>query len=215
MMALAAVAASFYPVIASLWPHSHAEFERTCQRALDTVLLLGGLGVCVVCSAPGFLLSLIGKEFGQAAPFVMLLGALCIAKAVTSTAGPVFYIIKAQKQAFQFVAVALVMRIAVAMLLAPAYGTAGVIAGAIAVEICFGVIPSVWILQRLSGIRFRWRTVALVCLITPLSVALARLAGAGLLAATLAPVLWLAFALCAGILPIGEAVRLRFGAGRP
>jgi O-antigen/teichoic acid export membrane protein len=67
LMVLGSVGTTFYPIYAAYWPHKQEQFERTCQRSLDTVLLLAGLGVCSLLAGANFFMRLLGPDLASGA----------------------------------------------------------------------------------------------------------------------------------------------------
>lgn len=156
LMALMAVAGSFYPVIASFWPQDQAQFTQAYQRGLDTIVALAGLPLSVIWAGAGFFMGLLGEELAAGAAALRILTLLCFVKAITSMLGPVLYILKEEKKALQFIAVAVVIKALVMGLVAPRFGYRGVALGALAIELCCATVPTVYLVQRLSNYRLRW-----------------------------------------------------------
>lgn len=200
LMALMAVAGSFYPVIASFWPQDHAKFTQAYQRGLDTVIVLAGFPLSVVWAGAGFFMGLLGEELVAGAAALKILTLLCFVKAITSMLGPVLYILKEEKKALQFIAVAVVVKALVMALVAPRFGHRGVALGALAIELCCAAVPAIYLVQRLSNYRLRWGV--------PLKVACVAVAAAGLPGLILPPDSF-AGAVAAGLL----YVPLAFGSG--
>jgi O-antigen/teichoic acid export membrane protein len=200
LMALASVGATLYPVAASFWPAERDRFESACQRGVDTVALLAGLGLCPLLAGAGFFLSLLGREMTAAAPVLRVMAVLCVIKAITSTLGPLLYVVHAQKSALRFIAVALVAKAAVLLAVAPRFGAIGVAWAAVALEIGCALIPSAVLIRRYTGYRVRWSIPARVTLAMFASAALASLAAphTPLAAAVLAPVIFVPLVLLSG-----------------
>jgi O-antigen/teichoic acid export membrane protein len=203
LMALAAVAAVFYPVIASHWPHSRVRFESTSQRSLDVVFTLAGCALCPMLAAAEFLMGLLGPELAPGAPVLQVLAALCLMKAITSSVGPVFYIVGAQKQALQFIAAAVALKAGVVAVLAPRFGALGVAIGGLVVEAGVAAV-AVTLIQRIAQFRIRWRVIVTVAVVCAAASAASRLfvPGGGLAAGLVALALYVLLALAA------RAVRL-------
>jgi hypothetical protein len=87
----------------------------------------------------------------------------------------VLYVVKAQKRALQFIAVALLVKAAVVAAIAPRFGYLGVIFAALIVELCFSTVPAVYLVQQLAGFRVQWRAVLKVAMITVVAGAAPRL----------------------------------------
>lgn len=205
LMTLSAVGTTFYPVIASYWPHSREKFDGACQRGLDTVLVLAGFALSALLAGAEFFMGLLGPDLMRGAPVLRVLALLCFVKAVTSTAGPVLYVVKAQKKALQFIAVALLVKTGVMAVLAPRFGYMGVAYGALAVETCFAAVPTIYFLQKLTGFRVQWTVPVKVVLITLVAAAAPRLLGLhGLANAVLAPAIYGVLVLVIGAVRISE-----------
>jgi O-antigen/teichoic acid export membrane protein len=200
LMVLSSVGGTFYPVIASYWPHSRDKFNRICQRALESVVLLAGLAVCILLAGAEFFIGLLGPELVNGAPALRVLAVLCVVKAISATLGPVLYILHAQKKALQLVALALVLKAAVIAILAPRFGYMGVAYGALSVEVCFVLVPSLYLFQRFSGYRLHWIVplkMAMITTVAALASQLLLLPGT-LTAALLAPALYIPLAFLSG-----------------
>jgi O-antigen/teichoic acid export membrane protein len=205
LMALAAVGTTFYPVIASYWPHSRVKFDDACQRGLNTVLVLAGFALSALLAGAEFFIGLLGPDLVRGATALRVLALLCFVKAVTSTAGPVLYVVKAQKKALQFIAVALLVKTGVMAVLAPRFGYMGVAYGALAVEACFGAVPTIYFLQKLTGFHVQWTVPVKVVLGTLIAAAAPRLLGLhGLVDALVAPVIYGLMVFLTGAVRISE-----------
>ncbi|MCC7156181.1 MAG: polysaccharide biosynthesis C-terminal domain-containing protein [Bryobacterales bacterium] len=156
VMALSSVGATLYPLVASYWPHDRAGFEVASQRALNIVILLACAGACCALASPVFLMGLLGPDLVEGATALRIFAVLLVIKAVTATMGPVLYILHAQRQALRFIAVAVVVKAAIVLAVAPRYGYIGVAVAAVLVETLFAAAPTIAILQSRSGYRVRW-----------------------------------------------------------
>jgi O-antigen/teichoic acid export membrane protein len=168
LMALSAVAATFFPVIASYWPDSRQQFERACQRSLDIVVTLAGFVLCSAFAGAEFFMGLLGPDLKIGAPALRVLALLCFVKAISSSVGPVFYVVKAQRMALQFIAFAVVLKVAVIAVLAPRYGYMGVAYSALVVEACVAA-AAVILIRRAVGYRVRWNIILKVASIAAAS----------------------------------------------
>ena len=207
LMALTAIGGTLYPVAASFWPHARDDFARACQRGVDTVAVLGGLGFSALVAGPDFFLRLLGPSLVVAAPVLQLLAVLCFVKAITSTVGPLLYIVNAQRQALRFVVTSLTIKSVVLLMTASRFGAAGAAAGALAVEIVWAVPATVFLFERFSGYRLRWSVPLKAALAMTLAAAATRLAlpEGGLGAAIGAPLLYATFAAALGLVRVGDA----------
>jgi O-antigen/teichoic acid export membrane protein len=206
LMVLASVGGTFYPIYAAYWPHAREDFERTCHRGLDTVLLLAGLGVCTLVAGAGFFMHLLGPDLVGGAPALKMFALLCFVKAVTSTIGPILYVVKAQQKALQFIAVALLAKTAVIAAVAPRFGYMGVISSAVVVELFFATIPSIYLVQHLSSFRLNWAMTLKVALIT-LAAALAPhllFSTGGLPSAISAAIIYISLAIVSGTVHLSD-----------
>jgi len=192
LMALASVGATLYPVLSSYWPHARADFERACQKGLNTVVVLGGLALCCLVAGADFFMGLIGPDIVPGAPALRVLAVLCFFKAISATLGPVLYVVHAQRYALQFIAVAVAVKAVVIAALVPRFGYMGVAYGSLGVEVCCAVVPCVYVLQRFSGYRVRWLVPLKVAAIAAVAAAAPRLlvSGSGLSAAIAAAAIY-------------------------
>ena len=206
LMALASVGATLYPVLSSYWLKEPRDFERALQNGIDAVVLLAGVALSSLLAGAEFFMGLLGRELVAGAPALRVLAVLCFVKAITSTLGPVLYVVHAQRQALGFIVVALVAKVLVTAVLATWYGYMGVAVGALAVEVCFAAVPPVYLLRRFTGYHIRWRLALLVVVMAASAGGVPWLLGwaGGLLAAVLAPALFLAFAFMGGAVHLTE-----------
>jgi len=194
------IGSTMYSVIASHWPSARKAFENACQRCFETVLLVGGIPIVAMVAGPYFFMGLLGHRLLLGAPVLRILAAMCFVKAVSSTIGPVLYIVKAQKQVLGFITAALVVKTFVAAIMAYLYGFMGTAAGAMAVDIFCVAAPSIYLVQRLAGYRVRWRVPlkvlgsALVASVVAILLAPQQ----GLAAAILAPIVYVSLVFAGG-----------------
>ena len=205
LMALAAVAATFYPVLASFWPHSRPQFEKACQRNLDVVFTLAGFALCSAFAGAEFFMGLLGPDLVSGAPVLRVLALLCFVKAISSSVGPVFYVVKAQKKALQFIAIAVVLKAVVSSLLAPRYGYMGVAYSALAVEVCVAT-AAVYLIQKIAGYRVKWNIILRVTAITIAATLVSRLlfSTGSFFAAATAPLLYIPLVFLSGAVNLSE-----------
>lgn len=157
LMGLAAVGGTLYSVTSSHWPHDRPRFEAACQRGVDATFLLGGLGLCPMIAGSVFLMGLLGQQFSDGAAVLQVLAALCLVKAVSMTVGPTLFVVGAQKQVLLCIGLATLAKLLFLAAVARPFGYLGVGWGALAVELLFVTVPSVILVRRYAGFRFRWR----------------------------------------------------------
>jgi O-antigen/teichoic acid export membrane protein len=205
------VGATLYPIAASCWPSERAVFERTFQQGLNGVMVLSGLLFSTTVAGAPFLLGLLGQELvSGGSPVLRVLAFLCFVKAVTSTLGPLLYVVNAQGRALRFIAVAVVAKLAILFVLAPRFGALGVAAGAGAVELVFATVPSIYLVRKLTGARPSWAVplrVAGVSLVATLA-ALSAAPSSPFLAFAAAPALYVPLALGIGAVRVEDLRRL-------
>lgn len=210
------IGSAMYSVIASHWPRSPKAFADACQRCFETVLLVGGLPIVSMIAGAYFFVGLLGHRLAEGAPVLRILAAMCFVKAVSSTIGPVLYIVKAQKQVLRFIIVALLIKIIVVAMMAHWYGFMGTAAGALIVDICCVAAPSIYLVQRLTSYRVQWR-VPLKALASALLASLLTtflLREHAFAAAWLAPAIYLTLIFASGAIRMSE-VRLLLKRERP
>jgi O-antigen/teichoic acid export membrane protein len=215
LLALASVGGTLYPIASRYWPADPAQFTAACQRGVDAVLVLAGIALSATLAAAEFVLGLLGPDLVAGAPALRILSLLVFVKAISSTLGPVLYVVHAQGQTLAFIAVAVVMKAAVIAFLAVKLGYLGAAIGALAVEFCFSVIPTVFLLRIHGGLRLRWWVAIRVALAVAAAAAATMwlLPGSSLAAALMAPCIYLVLAAATGALRIGDVrLLLRRGA---
>jgi O-antigen/teichoic acid export membrane protein len=157
-MGLAAIGSTLYSVLAAHWPHDRAAFERSCQRGLEAVFVLGGVAVATVLAGAEFFTGLLGAELVPAGTALRVLTILALAKAFSMTLGPTLLVVKAQAQVLKLILIATAAKAVVLAVVAPKFGFMGVAWGALTVEVCAVVVPSIFIIKRLTGVSVKWRT---------------------------------------------------------
>jgi O-antigen/teichoic acid export membrane protein len=215
LIGLSSIGSTLYPIAASYWPLERDRFEQACQRGVDTVVVLAGFAICAVASGAEFFMGILGSDLVKGAPALRILASLCFVKAITSTVGPLLYVVDAQKQTLRFIMVAVVAKLATLMLLAPPFGYLGVAFGALGVEICFSIIPAVRLFRRFSGYRLSWSAASrtLVVIVAAGSIAHAVAGGSYFTAAVVGPALYTPLIFLSGAASVSELqslVRLRW-----
>lgn len=217
LMALASVGTTIYPIAAACWPSDRLGFKQTIQRGLDSVVALSGLAFSAVVAGAPFLLGLLSPELvSRGTPVLRVLAVLCFVKAITSTLGPILYVVNAQARALQFIAVAVAAKLATLLVLAPRFGALGVAAGAGAVELAFATIPSVYLVRKLTGARLQWGVPLRVVSVSVLSIVVAVTAAptSPFLSFVGAPALYVPLVFAIGAVRMEDVLRLLDRGGR-
>ncbi|HEX4333764.1 MAG TPA: oligosaccharide flippase family protein [Usitatibacter sp.] len=216
LMALGAIGGTLYPVAAAHWPRAPDQFRAACQMASDTVVVLAGLAAASFLAGAEFYLRLLGPALLPGADALRLIAVLMFVKALTSTLGPILYIVHAQKHALGYIAFAAVLKIPAAYLLALNYGYLGVAAGAIAVEALSALAPTLYWLRKRGGFRLDWNVPLRAAAFAALTGWAAHLAdhSGGLVACLLAPAGYALLVLATRTVPAGRLLALVPGAGR-
>ena len=216
LLALASIGGTLYPITARYWPADRARFAAACQQGLDAVVVLAGIALSSMLAAAEFYLGLLGPGLVAGAPALRLLVLLVFIKAISSTLGPVLFVVHAQRQTLFFIAVAVAMKAMAIAILVGQVGYLGAAIGAIMVELAFGAAPTVFLLHRHGALRLRWGTSikVAIAIATAAAATAALLPGASLAAAVLAPLAYLAVAAALGALRIAD-VRLLLQRGAP
>ena len=188
-MALNAIAVSVYPVLALL--KSPEQFNKTCQHAVDTTLLLGGAALVGLWGGGEFLMGLLGHQFVHGANVLRILGLVCIAKGVSMVIGPSLYLVRAQRYALRYMMVALLLKIVVIAAATMKFGYLGAGLGSLAVEALFLLPVTMHYVRRFTGFEARlgglWKlvlAVAVTILVTRVLIPSGNVAG-GVLAVVL------------------------------
>lgn len=165
VVALTAIGATLYPVAASYWPESRVDFERSCQRALDTVFVVAGLAICVILAGADSLMRLLGPDLGPGSQVLSVLALVLFVKAITNTLGSVLYVVEAQNRALSLVVGALITKTTLITLLAPRFGYVGVALSALITDSATATL-TLWLLRKHSGFRVRWSIPLKMVLVT-------------------------------------------------
>jgi len=154
MMALNAIAVSVYSVLSLL--KSPERFHQTCQRAVDTLVQVGGFAlVCLWCGAE-FFMSLLSRDFIHGADALRILAVTSVVKALSMVIGPVLYLVRAQRYALGYTAVALVVKVAVMAAATPRFGYLGAAAGTLCVEALFLLPLTLYFVHAFTGFTVRY-----------------------------------------------------------
>ncbi len=172
-MVLGAIGTAFYPVMASRWGESPEEFRKICQQALDITLLLGGMAVSGIFCGAEFLMEIVGQELITGSDALKILVIMCVIKSISAVVGPALFIVRAERHAFNYFSLALLVKVLLIVWLAPLYGYMGVAYISLAIEI-FLIMPlTLYRLRRFTGFPFNFSLAFRVLVITLFSVILA------------------------------------------
>jgi O-antigen/teichoic acid export membrane protein len=199
LTAQAAISATLYPIAASSWTHARHNFNRACQRGLDLILAVGGLAVSTLIAGSAFLLHLLGRDLAAAAPALRILALICLAKAISSTLGPLLYIAGHQTNVLQVVGVAVVAKAVIIASVASRWGYLGVAGGVVACDFVFATLPLVFLVRKFCGYRVQWSVPCKIVASTLASAGIALLLpGSAVVAAIAAPMIYTPLALLTG-----------------
>lgn len=217
MLAVAAVASTFYPVFASYWPRDQARFQKTCQRALEVVLVLCGFAVSPLIAGSAFFMRLLGPQVSDGSPALVGLAILCFLKSVAITLGPILYIVFAQRQLLKVVAVALTLKVVLVATLTHRFGYWAVIGTNIFLELVFAGC-AIAMIRHYTQWNVKWTKPLMVCAAILLATGVpAALRLGGFAGAATAVCLYTTFVLAAGLVRIPEirAILSRDSVGEP
>ncbi len=196
-MALNAIAVSVYPVLSLL--KSPEQFHKTCQRAVNTTLLLGGLALVGLWCGAEFCMRLLGHQLIYGAGALRILAVVCVIKAVPMVIGPALFLVRAQKYALGYMLMALLVKIAVVALATLRFGYLGGAFGSLAVEACFLTPVTMYYVRKFTGFQIQfagiWRLIPIVVIVIFVTRKILPNGNmmAGIVAALLYPLLVLAF----------------------
>jgi O-antigen/teichoic acid export membrane protein len=203
-MALNAIAVSVYPVLSLL--KSPEQFHKTCQRAVNTTLLLGCLALVGLWCGAEFCMSLLGHQLVYGANALRILAIVCVIKAVPMVIGPALFLVRAQKYALRYIVAALLVKVAVITVATLRFGYMGGAFGSLLVEACFLTPVTMYYVRVFTGFKIRfagiWRLVPVVIIVVAVTrrvLPQGNILG-GIMAVLLYPVLVLAF----GVIDRGE-----------
>lgn len=156
LMALNAVGAAFYPVIATYWPHDRDRFLRSCQKAVDVTWILGGLALSGILCGAEFFMGLLGPDIVAGSDALRIIAIMCVVKAIAMVVGPVLFIVHAQRHALMYFAFALVIKVALIAVLAPLYGYLGVALITLGVELLLVMPATLYFVKRFTDFSINW-----------------------------------------------------------
>ncbi|MEL6329558.1 MAG: oligosaccharide flippase family protein [Planctomycetota bacterium] len=164
LLALAAIGGTLYSVVAAAWHHDKPRFRRSCQLAVDSIFVLGGLPFVLFFSAGPFFIGLIDESLGVggarvAAPIALL----CVAKAVSMTFGPALFIVNQQRWILFMLIWSLAIKaaaiVAVLEFLPEDHalgGGSGVAWVSLAAETLLITVPVLLLVRRFTGFAASW-----------------------------------------------------------
>lgn len=155
IMVQAAVGWTLYSMSASYWPRDKVSFTNAAQRGMESVMMISGFAVTFLIVASDRLVGLLGPELKPAAVTLRILALLCFAKAVSTTVGPLLYVVHAQKVALRFLSVALIIRMGLVAAIALSFGQHGVAIAATCVEFAVTIVTLI-LVRRYTGARLLW-----------------------------------------------------------
>lgn len=173
VMVLNAVAVSVYPVLALL--KSPSRFRETCQHALETTVLLGGLALVGLWCGAEFFMRLLGRDFVSGGNALRILAAVCVFRAISMVIGPVLFLVRAQGYALGYMFAGLIVKTAMMILLAPRFGYLGAAAGTLLAEALFMVPVTLYYVHSFTGFKLRWSGLLRILTIVASVIAVTRL----------------------------------------
>ncbi|MET0362497.1 MAG: lipopolysaccharide biosynthesis protein [Sphingobium sp.] len=203
LVAVQAINAAFFPVIAQGWRAGPLAMARHQQGALVLSVAVAGLLFAGIHGGADFLMGLMGPDFLPGAALLRLMAWVLLARAVSTCMAPLIVIAGRQGRAMLLTLCSLGAQVAALFLLVPRLGVIGAGVGYLLVELLLGSIAVSWVAQQVSGVALDWRPVALLLAIaagSALSIDATPLAGSlagGLAAGSLALGAMLLLILCA------------------
>ncbi len=205
LTSLTAVGSTMFPVLANAWTRSSDEFRAVFQRSLDAVSLFAGLAACALAGGSPFLTAVLGgNRLTDSSDALRILAGVCLAKAVSTTSGPVLYAVHHQNAALRFVILGLMVKAAALLTLIPRFGCHGSAYATLAADSVFAAI-SIYMAQRYSSSWIRWRVPVRSAVFAAVAVAVPSSAGLpGAAALFVSPGLFAALTLVTGTMSRNE-----------
>lgn len=204
LMIQASVGGTLYSVAASHWPRSKDDFARACRRGLEAAVMIAGVAICSLGTAPGFFMGLLGPDLVPGAMALRILALQPFFAAVPSTIGLVLYVVHGQAYVLRFILATLAAKVLLLTLIAPRYGFAGAAGIALGLEFA-GAIFGIAMLRRITSIGIRWAVPIKVALIAAAAITIVSWAGLeGLPAAVSATAIYLLLLFPTRTLDFGE-----------
>jgi O-antigen/teichoic acid export membrane protein len=151
LMALNSIGVSVYPVLAFM--KTPERFRETCQRAVDAMVLLGGLAVVGIWCGADFFMWLLGPEFASGSDVLRVMAVACVVRAVSSLTGSVLFLARAQTHALAYMCAGLMVKIAVLAAVTPRMGSLGTAIGALLVESVFLLPLTLYFVHSFTGYK--------------------------------------------------------------
>jgi O-antigen/teichoic acid export membrane protein len=156
VIAVQAVGLAVFPVLSAQWESDRAAFARTMQAALDSSMVLGGAAICAMyCGAFG-LAALFKREPASIAAVLQLLSWAMLARVVVTIMAPMVVVCGRQLHTVWLTALVFAAKAVALALLVPRWGAMGAAAACLAAEIGVSVLPTIWVCQRVAGVRLDW-----------------------------------------------------------
>jgi O-antigen/teichoic acid export membrane protein len=149
-MILTAVGTVFYPVLANNWSNNREQFSNAAQNAFNIIALLGFLCVSGIYPGAEFMMGLISPELVSGTDALHILLVMCLIKSFSAAMGPVLFIVGAEKAAFSYFVVSVLIKIILISIFAKEYGYVGCALVSLAVE-GFVVFPCTLIFLKMKA----------------------------------------------------------------
>lgn len=209
LIAVQAIGATAFPLLSSYWGHRPRQLQRTLQRALNMVVLIGAGAWCLFQVCPRGLMGLLGPEMAEAAGVLQLLSWSILARVVSKIMGPLVVVTGRQHHALWLTGFPVVVKAALLAWLIPRFGAIGA-ATAWVLSDFIALVPTLLLTQHLVGFRVSWRVALRVAVAAAVTIGVIALSGIAdtvtgfVVAAGLFP----ALAVVLRAVPLGELRRL-------
>ena len=151
-----ALAMAVFPVLARQWVADRAMFQRTMQATLDAALLVGGALCCTLAVAAPGIAQLLHPPGQAIAAALALLSWAILARVVVTVIGPMVIIAGRQIHHIWLTLLVLFAKAAALYWLVPLAGASGAAGAYLISEVAVGLLPTIWLCQRVGGVRLSW-----------------------------------------------------------
>jgi O-antigen/teichoic acid export membrane protein len=160
VIAVQAIGLAVFPVLSAQWGRDREAFTRTMQAALDSSMVLGGAAICALYGGALGVAGFFKQEPAAIAAVLQLLAWAMLARVVVTIMGPMVVVCGRQLHTVWLTALVFAAKALALALLVPPLGAMGAAWACLAAEVGVSVLPTIWVCQRVAGVRLQWSVAA-------------------------------------------------------